>query len=411
MNPSELIEGCLHNDNIAQRCFYDTYSAKVMGICMRYSAGGKDTEVMALYVFKKLYEELIKCSADTDMNKWAEERAIWNAIAYLHQDKQRYFIAKTTNYFEKKSNNNGVADEAELSTEESGKIYIAALHSLTPSYRILFNLTYIDKISPDKIVQNLEIAGETHKVELEQARFQFKQQLITSLNENGLRNNNFEKKAHELLAPLTGICPGSIWDGVSIDLAARRARSEEKWLNKLGNAPKIPLIASGAVAVLTIAVWMFFIHPARHSGSFIAGAPVNNNPAQVSKAPVNNNNSAATAPVVIANDISTQNPAPDRVDNTPTKNTPVSVRNDNAVKKQVDTVSSRPAIEVSVSHKDDSAPMVIHTDNDGSSPVTAADMPGNKGVAIDLDKKDTAIESHDIASSLPQSVADTANSR
>jgi DNA-directed RNA polymerase specialized sigma24 family protein len=187
MNTPELIEGCLHNDVTTQKYFYTNYSPRVMGICMRYASGAKDTEIMAQYVFKKLFEELVKCPKDTEMNQWVDERAIWNAIAYLHQDKQRYFIAKTTRYMENKNNTGEAIDEATLNTEDSRKIYLAALHALTPSYRILYNLTYVDEVIPEKIIQNLEIARETYKAELEQARFQFKQYLNTYLHENGLR--------------------------------------------------------------------------------------------------------------------------------------------------------------------------------------------------------------------------------
>jgi RNA polymerase sigma-70 factor (ECF subfamily) len=187
MNTSELIEACLHNDTSAQRYFYETYSTRIMGICMRYAAGGKDCELMASYVFKKLYIELLACPKDINMDEWVSERTIWNAIEYLHQNKQRYFIAKTTRYMENKASASKATDELELSTEDSRKIYLAALHALTPSYRILYNLTYVDEVKPDKIVENLEIARDTYKVELEQARFQFKQYLNTYLQQHGLR--------------------------------------------------------------------------------------------------------------------------------------------------------------------------------------------------------------------------------
>lgn len=154
---------------------------------MRYASGAKDTEVMAGYVFKKIFEDLLSYPEGLDMDKWVDEKAIWAAIAYLHQDKHRYFIAKTTRYMENKNTTGEPADETILSAEDSRKIYLAALHALTPSYRILYNLTYIDDVMPDKIIENLEIARDTYKVELEQARFQFKQYLNTYLNENGLR--------------------------------------------------------------------------------------------------------------------------------------------------------------------------------------------------------------------------------
>jgi len=189
MNPRELIQSCLHNDSVAQRDFYEQFAAQVMGICTRYGAGAKDTEAMALYVFKNLFSEMAKCPADIEVSKWVEERTIWNAIEYLHQDKQRYFIAKTTRYMENKAKVEGEVDERTLSTEESRKTYLAALQALTPSYRILYNLTYIDGIPANTIIDNLQIAKETYKAELGEAKFQFKQYLNTYLYEQGLRKH------------------------------------------------------------------------------------------------------------------------------------------------------------------------------------------------------------------------------
>lgn len=189
MNNMELIEGCIHNDNVAQHLFYEQHSSHIMGICMRYGANDEDTKAMVRHVFKRLYEEIKQCSLDTDINEWVNTRTIWNAIDYLHQDKQKYFIAKTTRYNDHSNNTNESFNESEISKDDMKAMCLSALRSLTPSYRILYNLTYIDEVSPGMIVKNLEIAGETYKAELEQARFQFKQHLTTYLHEHRLHRH------------------------------------------------------------------------------------------------------------------------------------------------------------------------------------------------------------------------------
>jgi hypothetical protein len=65
-------------------------------------------------------------------------------------------------------------------------------------------------------------------------------------------NSNCERRARELLAPLAGVCPDSVWEGISTDLEAKRAEANNKWLNKLGSAPKTPLIIAGAIAIITL---------------------------------------------------------------------------------------------------------------------------------------------------------------
>jgi DNA-directed RNA polymerase specialized sigma24 family protein len=186
MQNIELIEGCAHNDKTAQKAFFDSFSNIVMGTSMRYSSAEKDAVPMSIFIFKSLFAEIRDIPKDTELSQWIAERSIWNAIKYLHQDKHKFFIAKTTLYEENKPVFEEV-NEAELPQEACRAAYLAALQSLTPSYRILYNLTYIDSIPSDNIIARLEIAPETYKAELDEARYQFKKQLNKRLHEQKLR--------------------------------------------------------------------------------------------------------------------------------------------------------------------------------------------------------------------------------
>lgn len=187
MLDAELIEGCTHNDRTSQKTFYERYCQSVMGICARYSGCEKEAGTMLLYVFGRLFEDICNCPVGTDIDKWLEERVIWNAIQYLHRDKHKYFIAKTTIYDENKPFNSKDVQEVQLSDEIGKKLYLKALQELTPSYRILYNLTYIDEVPPNDIINKLQIAEETYKMEVDEARYQFKKHLTIRLNEQNLQ--------------------------------------------------------------------------------------------------------------------------------------------------------------------------------------------------------------------------------
>lgn len=179
---SKLIEGCQRGDRGSQKAFYTRYSPLVLGMCYRYSAGEKDALPMCVFVFKELFREMKHLPKDQELMKWAASRVIWNAIRYLHQDKHTFFIAKTTRYEENKPVYEEI-NESALTTEARRDIYLSALQALTPSYRILYNLTYIDELPSKEILAGLQMAEETYRAELEQARFQFKKQLNVSNHE------------------------------------------------------------------------------------------------------------------------------------------------------------------------------------------------------------------------------------
>lgn len=187
MQDAELIEGCTHNDRTSQKTFYECYCHSVMGVCSRYSGCEKEAGAMLLYVFGKLFEDMRNYPVKGDVDKWLEDRVIWNAIQYLHRDKHKYFIAKTTVYAENKPSYSRDIEEISLSDEIGKKLYLKALQELTPSYRILYNLTYIDEVPPEDIIGKLQIAEETYKMELDEARYQFKKHLTIRLNEQDLQ--------------------------------------------------------------------------------------------------------------------------------------------------------------------------------------------------------------------------------
>lgn len=186
MQEAEIIEACVHNDRDAQKAFYDLYNSTVMGMCVRYSGNDKEAEGMAVYVFKKLLENIKTCPLDGSAQKWIEDTIIWDAIHFLHQDKQKYFIAKTTRYVENKPVYNKNIDEITLPDDVGAKLYLSSLQGLTPSYRILYNLTFIDEVPREVIIKRLEIGEETYKKELDEAKYQFRKLLTISVNEQSV---------------------------------------------------------------------------------------------------------------------------------------------------------------------------------------------------------------------------------
>ncbi len=182
----ELIEACAHYNKDAQKAFYDRYGADVMGICVRYAGSDRDAEGMAVHVFKKIFETIKSCPLNDSVAKWIEDTVIWNAIKYLHQDKQKYYVAKTTRYVENKPTYTKSIDEVALSDDIAKGIYLSSLQGLTPSYRILYNLTFIDEVPREEIIKKLEIGEETYKKELDEAKYQYKKLLTIRVNEQHL---------------------------------------------------------------------------------------------------------------------------------------------------------------------------------------------------------------------------------
>ncbi|HTA82228.1 MAG TPA: hypothetical protein VK783_04825 [Bacteroidia bacterium] len=201
-------------------------------------------------------------------------------------------------------------------------------------------------------------------------------------------SNNCEGRARELLAPLTGVCPDSVWENVSTDLDARRREMENKWVNKINNVPKMPLLAAAAIAVISISAWMFFSH--RDNTLSASTVSISN----ISEPKKNTNTIASQQPVVkkdtavkMLNSLVTDPPA----QSLPSQNSSVSLTKVNQpVKNQVvQSNVQNTQMQASKDDKDDGRPILIQ--HDASDPqVITSDQQPSKGVAIDLGGNDNS---------------------
>ncbi|HXP51441.1 MAG TPA: hypothetical protein VN922_15905 [Bacteroidia bacterium] len=195
-------------------------------------------------------------------------------------------------------------------------------------------------------------------------------------------NNDCEKRVHELLAPLTGVCPDSVWESVSIDLDTKRAEAKNKWTNKISNAPRLPLMVAGTILVITISAWMFFTHKnIMPKNEIVNSAPVKHSVSPAPKPEVN------IVPVAQVTAPKTVNVQPSQVtDQGLNQQQNMAAIKIDKHKKLIDSTTGKPYQPIELV-KQDNSPILIHTDNEL---ITSTDERVNKGVAINLNRKDTA---------------------
>jgi|GEM_PF-1993913 len=159
--------------------------------------------------------------------------------------------------------------------------------------------------------------------------------------------SSFENKAFELLAPLAGNCPDSVWDNVSVELAARKAEADNKWFKKAANSPRTALIAAGIIAVVTLSSWMLFMNKGSHN-TVAVNTTVQQAPQPVKQTPVKEDKPAPVAVAANTNNTAVQNPAPapTPVVNQPVAQNPVVMHNAALVTPVPAPVANKPAATV-----------------------------------------------------------------
>jgi hypothetical protein len=194
-------------------------------------------------------------------------------------------------------------------------------------------------------------------------------------------SSNCEQRARELLAPVTGVCPDSVWENISIELEANRKEAENTWLNKLNNTPRTPLIAAAVVVVITLSSWLILSHKSTNKTETVA---------QVTPVPVSNT-TVATIASITTPEVKKDNDIKPVVfeENTSAQQVKQGlVMNGRSGKRQGMNSNIATQNQSATEDKDDGKPIMIH--NAGGPQVITSDEPASKGVAVDLGGDDNS---------------------
>jgi len=147
-----------------------------MGICLRYSRTREEAIEIVNDGYVKIFTKLDKYSKGLSFKGWMRRVMINSAIDYYRRNEKHYHSLDISHgQYE-------VAGETALDKLSEEEI-IAAIQSLPPSYRMVFNLYVIEGFKHDEIANQLNISTGTSKSNLSIARSKL-QKILISGNRN-----------------------------------------------------------------------------------------------------------------------------------------------------------------------------------------------------------------------------------
>ena len=171
-----LIRECISGNRHAQKTLYDTYSGKMMGVCLRYATDRSRAEDILQEGFIKIFNNLHKFRNEGSFEGWIRRIIVNTAIEHVRKEKyiskhveieQAYDIALDNNIFQN------------LAANELLKL----LQQLPPGYRTVFNLYAIEGYTHREIAVTLNIKEGTSKSQLAKARYTL-QKMIKEVENN-----------------------------------------------------------------------------------------------------------------------------------------------------------------------------------------------------------------------------------
>jgi RNA polymerase sigma-70 factor (ECF subfamily) len=171
----EIICGCIKGDKKAQKALYDKYSAKMLGVCLRYFKNIDEAEDALQEGFIRVFNNIDKFRNEGSFDGWLRRIIVNTALNYYRSNLKHYY---SIDYDEIEE----VVEDAKLSFDSLNVEFLLNLiQSLPEGYRLIFNLYEIEGYSHKEIGIMLGISINTSKSQLMKAKKYLQHKLITKV--------------------------------------------------------------------------------------------------------------------------------------------------------------------------------------------------------------------------------------
>lgn len=165
MNDEQLVKKCLEKDSLAQKQLFDSFSRKMMGVCLRYTKDAEEAQDVLQIGFVKVFEKLHLFNSDGSLEGWIRKVVINTALDQIRKNKKfENNIDLATVDYQLPSENENVLGQ--LSVNDLLKI----IQAMPTGFRTVFNMYAIEGYSHQEIADQLNISINTSKSQYSRAR-------------------------------------------------------------------------------------------------------------------------------------------------------------------------------------------------------------------------------------------------
>ncbi|MEN8158389.1 MAG: sigma-70 family RNA polymerase sigma factor [Bacteroidota bacterium] len=158
-----LLNGCRRGKPKSQRALYERFSAAMYGICLQYASGEEDAQDIMQEGFVKVFKKLDQVKNPAAFPGWIRRVMVNTA---LEKYRSHVILQRMDDVQEEadEASDDGIFDR--LMCQE----LVDLIQTLSPRYRMVFNLYAIEGYSHQEISDELGISVGTSKSNLSRAR-------------------------------------------------------------------------------------------------------------------------------------------------------------------------------------------------------------------------------------------------
>lgn len=160
----QLINGCMAGDRNCQSSLYALYAPEMMIVCLRYAKNRQEAEEILQDGFIRAFKFISQFKHEGSLRGWLRKIMVNCALQKLRsQLNLRPVVSLDTESYNHPDTNDIIG-------ELNGKELLKLVQSLSPVYRIVFNLYVFEGMKHREIAELLNISEGTSKSNLSDAR-------------------------------------------------------------------------------------------------------------------------------------------------------------------------------------------------------------------------------------------------
>ena len=164
-NEEQIIKGCLAGNRALQAKLYQMYSHKMMGVCMWYARNREEAEEILQDGFMRVFTYMHTYKQQGSLEGWIRKIIVNAALLKYRNKSSRLSLVIAFD-----ANKHDLREDINLFNRLEEQELVKMVQSLSPAYRMVFNLYVFEGLKHREIAELLDISEGTSKSNLYAAR-------------------------------------------------------------------------------------------------------------------------------------------------------------------------------------------------------------------------------------------------
>lgn len=179
---NEIIQLCIKKNKRGQELFFKHFYGKMLVVCTRYAKDRDEAQDILQDAFVKVFHNLEKYEISGSIEGWVRRIFVNTAIDHYRKYKNKFNLEEEGNIEDENSFYNDLEENESKYSQIKPEDIMEAMETLSPAYKLVFNLYAIENYTHQEVAEILEISPGTSKSNYAKAKAKIKIALEKKFN-------------------------------------------------------------------------------------------------------------------------------------------------------------------------------------------------------------------------------------